>query len=143
MPAQSAPPKISATPSLGWFTAIVLGATAFGVGATVFFFDPGTHGFYPACAFHNLTGLNCPGCGATRALYALLHGNFSAAMRDNALFVLALAALAVWVGRFGILKWQHQPASLNVPPTVLWAFLFLAVIFGVARNLPGFEWLSP
>lgn len=143
MPAQSAPPKISATPSLGWFAAVVLLATAIGVGATVFFFDPGTHGFYPACAFHKLTGWNCPGCGATRALYALLHGNVFAAWRDNALFVLVLAALAVWAMRFGILKLQQQPAALNVSSPVLWGFLMLAVIFGVARNLPGFEWLSP
>ncbi len=68
--------------------------TAIGVGAVVFFFDPRTHGFYPVCLFHALTGLNCPGCGMTRALYALLHGNLRLALKDNALFVVTLAVLA-------------------------------------------------
>ncbi len=143
MRAQSAPPKISASPSLGWFAAIVLGATAIGAGAMVFFFNPNTHAFYPICLFHKFTGLNCPGCGMTRALFALLHGNFLAALKDNALFVLTLVMLAVWSGRFVFLKMRNQPAKLNVTSKVLWSFLILAVVFAVLRNLRGFEWLSP
>ncbi len=82
------PPRISRPiAGNGWFAGIVLGAVALGVGAVIFFFNPTTHAFYPVCKFHQLTGLNCPGCGATRAFYALLHGNFSTALRDNALFV--------------------------------------------------------
>jgi hypothetical protein len=137
------PQKNSAPLSLGIFAVVVLGATAIGVGATVFFFNPGTHGFYPVCMFHLLTGWNCPGCGATRALYALLHGNVRLALKDNALFVPTLAALAVWGGRFILRKLKNQPATFNVPPKFLWMFLVVAVIFAVARNLPGFEWLSP
>src|SRR5664279_1548131 len=89
---QSAPPKISAPPSLTVFAVIVLGATAIGAGAVVFFFNPATHGFYPICLFHELTGWNCPGCGGTRSVYALLHGNVALALKDNALFVVLLAA---------------------------------------------------
>ena len=89
---QPVPPKISAPPSLTVFAAIVLGATALGAGAVVFFFNPSTHGFYPVCLFHKLTGWNCPGCGGTRSAYALLHGNFALALKDNALFVVLLAA---------------------------------------------------
>ena len=49
----------------------------------MFFFDPALTPFYPQCAFHRLTGLNCPGCGATRGLYALLHGRWRQALQDN------------------------------------------------------------
>lgn len=145
MPAepQTIPPKITSPPSLALFAGVVLGATAVGASAMVFFFNPNTHGFYPVCMFHELTGLNCPGCGGTRALYALLHGHFLTATRDNALFILTLAIAAIWCARFVFLKIQNQPAKLNVPPKVLWAFLILAVVFTVVRNLPGFEWLSP
>ena len=72
---QSAPPKIAAPPSLAFFTVVVLVAAALGSGAVLFFFDPAKHGFYPVCVFHALTGWNCPGCGATRAAYQLLHGH--------------------------------------------------------------------
>ena len=125
------------------FAGIVLGATALGVGAMVFFFNPSTHGFYPVCIFHALTGLNCPGCGMTRALYALLHGNLRLALKDNALFVLALAAAAFWLARFARRKLRNQPATFNLPPKFLWIFLVVAIVFAVVRNLPGFEWLSP
>jgi hypothetical protein len=137
------PGKKSAPLSPGIFAGIVLAVTAAGVGTTVFFFNPSTHGFYPVCLFHSLTGLNCPGCGMTRALYALLHGNIRLALKDNALFVLALVALAVWSTRLLLRKIQNRPVQFSVMPQILWFLLGLAFAFTVIRNLPGFEWLSP
>ena len=55
----------------------------------LFFFDPMTSAFYPRCPSKLLTGYDCPGCGTTRALHALVHLDFGAALRYNAaLFVL-------------------------------------------------------
>jgi hypothetical protein len=71
--------KASAT---AWRTAsaIVLGV----IGAWVLYtFPPVTSGFYPQCVFHQLTGLDCPGCGTTRALHALLHGRVAEAFGFN------------------------------------------------------------
>jgi hypothetical protein len=31
--------------------------------------------FFPACLFHKVTGLYCPGCGGTRAFVYLIHGH--------------------------------------------------------------------
>jgi hypothetical protein len=145
MPAESKfiPAKKSAPPSPVIFAGLVLAATAIGVGAMVFFFNPSTNGFYPVCLFHSLTGLNCPGCGMTRALYALLHGNFRLALKDNALFVLAFAVLILAGVRFLWLKVNNRPATFIVPAKFLWLFLITAFVFAVIRNLPGFEWLSP
>ena len=39
--------------------------------------------FLPRCGFHELTGLYCPGCGNTRASYALLHGDVGSAIGQN------------------------------------------------------------
>jgi hypothetical protein len=146
MPAapQSIPPRIGPTPSPAFFAgAVVLAAAAVGAGAVLYFFNPSTHGFYPVCAFHQLTGWNCPGCGGTRAAYQLLHGHLRTALRDNALFILALAALAgrgLW---FAVRRVCHQPATLAVPPAALWTFLAVTIVFGVLRNLPAFSFLSP
>jgi hypothetical protein len=137
------PPKISAPPSLGIFVVLLLGAAALMGSAMIFLFNPATHHFYPVCLFHELTGLNCPGCGMTRSLYALLHGNVRLALKDNALFLLTLVALAVWGGRFSVRIIRHQPAAFNLSPKMLWLFIVVAFVFAVIRNLPGFEWLSP
>lgn len=47
----------------------------------------------PSCPFAHLTGLPCPTCGGTRAVRALLAGNFRAAFRWNPLVVTAFSAL--------------------------------------------------
>jgi hypothetical protein len=135
--------KTSAWLSPGFFAGVVLAVGATGAGMMVYCFNPGTHGFYPICEFHALTGLNCPGCGATRALYALLHGNLRLAFKDNALFLGVLAAMAAWGAQFAARKLRCQPATLTMSPKVLWVLLISALIFAVLRNLPGFEWLSP
>jgi hypothetical protein len=139
-----APPKIkSATPSFGIFAVAVSGFAAVVAVAVVFFFNPSTHGFYPICLFHQMTGLNCPGCGMTRALYALLHGHFQAALKDNALFLAVLAGLAVRGAWFAGKKISGRPAGQFLSANILWPVLIVAVIFTVLRNLPAFEFLSP
>jgi Protein of unknown function (DUF2752) len=137
------PQKKSAPLAPGIFAIAVLGVTVIGAGAMVYLFNPSTHAFYPVCVFHALTGLNCPGCGTTRSLYALLHGDLRVALKDNALFILTLAALAVWSAQFTLRKIQSQPATVNISPNFLWLFLVVTLVFAVVRNLPGFEWLSP
>ena len=80
----------------------------------------------PKCLLHESTGLLCPGCGATRASHALLHGRLGAAVRYNPLLVslLALVPFAlIFRRRMGI--------------RTAWALVALVVVFGILRNLPG------
>jgi len=137
------PPKIAVTSSPGFFVIAVLVLAVLGSGAVLFFFDPAQHRFYPGCVFHSLTGWNCPGCGATRAAYQLLHGHWLAALHDNALFVVTLAAVAgigLW---WAVQSLRRRPVKLTVPAAGIWAFLAIALVFTVLRNLPAFAWLSP
>ena len=137
----SRPPKISPVP-LG-LAGVLLAVTALGVAATVYFFNPSIHSFYPACQFHRLTGLNCPGCGGTRALYALLHGELSTALRDNALLVGGLLGLG-WRGAwFGLNRLRGRRNADFFPARWLLPLLALVLLFGVLRNLPVFAFLSP
>jgi hypothetical protein len=114
-----------------------------GACAILFFFKPGQHWFYPVCHFHTLTGLHCPGCGSSRALHELLHGNLLAALRLNALLVLCLAGLAGLGARFVRARLRRQRATFSVRGGWLWAFLCAAVVFTLLRNLPAFAWLAP
>jgi hypothetical protein len=52
------------------------------------------------CLFHWLTGLNCPLCGMTRAMLAMVHGRWQETIRYNALSPLGGAMLAT-------LFWNH------------------------------------
>lgn len=140
------PPKITTARSLPSNTrvaAIVLTATGAAVAAMVFFFNPSQYGFYPVCQFHRLTGLNCPGCGATRALYALLHGDIATALRDNALLVLGLPTAAGRGGWFALNRLRGRPNGTFFPGRLVLPLLVVLGLFGVLRNLPAFAFLSP
>lgn len=137
------PPKISTISSLKFFAGAVLSFAILCALAVLFFFNPATHGFYPVCLFHALTGLYCPGCGGTRAVYQLLHGHVLLALHDNTLFVLALTALTAQSAWFVAQKIRNQPVAFVVSPIMLWALLVTVFVFTVLRNLPAFAWLSP
>jgi hypothetical protein len=107
------------------FISVLAGILAIGGAAILYRFDPVTAGFYPRCVFHTLTGLQCPGCGTTRALHHLLHGDVAGAFRLNAmLFVVApFGAIASVSRRFA----TH--------PVTGWTAAVVTVVWWVARNL--------
>ncbi|WP_026817397.1 DUF2752 domain-containing protein [Arenimonas composti] len=96
------------------------------------------------CVFYAATGLHCPGCGATRALHALVHFDLAGALAMNALLILG--------GPLGLLlvlrALQQLPASFEPwlrPLARPWLWVGLVAGFGVLRNLPWapFSWLAP
>jgi hypothetical protein len=100
-------------------------------------FPPAQYSFYPRCPIHELLHLQCPGCGATQALAALLHGHVTEAMNLNALITLLLP----FVAAYGILCYcrllQRKAIRLPQPPSaVIYAALTVAAVFTVIRNLP-------
>jgi hypothetical protein len=100
-------------------------------------FPPAQYSFYPRCPIYELFHLQCPGCGATRAIAAILHGHFIEAMSLNALITLLLPFAAAYgilcyyrLLQRKVLRWP-QP-----PPAVLYAALAAAAVFTLIRNLP-------
>lgn len=103
-----------------------------GLMAVLFLYDPVRVPIYPQCVFHRVTGLDCPGCGSLRALHALLHGEFSAALHFNAFLILSLPLVLA----LGVRLLQAGPAP-RFRPVWLWIYFTAFVLFGIVRNLPG------
>jgi hypothetical protein len=123
--------RIRLTPILALTAILAIGAIA---ALFYFLFDPTKVAIFPPCLFHQLTGLDCPGCGAQRALHQLLHGHLVAAIRLNAMFVVTLPLFA-WVGiRFLARTFCNQP----IQPNPRWWSVYLAawIVFGIVRDLP-------
>ena len=51
---------------------------------------------WPHCVFHELTGLPCLTCGATRAAMQFFHGNFLVALKWNPLAFAGLCAVSMF-----------------------------------------------
>ncbi len=117
---------------------VLVAAVAVLVCAAVWLGDPTTPGgLLPVCPTKLLLGVDCPGCGTLRMLYALLHGDLAAAARYNALTLTALLltvpVYAVWsYGRMRgrrTLRWQGFTWAVPV-------VIVLTSVWFVVRNLP-------
>jgi hypothetical protein len=98
-------------------------------------FPPAQYSFYPRCPIHELFHLQCPGCGATRALAALLRGHLAEAMNLNAL----ITPLLPFAAAYGILCYYRllQRKTLRWPPAaVIYAALAVTAVFTAIRTLP-------
>ena len=101
---------------------------------------------YPSCWVHALTGLYCPGCGGTRALHALLHGELRQAVDFNAMIVLLAPAVLGWCFLLLYRALRYNRIRLPaIPGRVLAGAVLTAVAFAVLRNLPlgPFSVLAP
>ena len=95
--------------------------------------DPHAEGFgFPPCPFRMLTGWNCPGCGGLRMTHDVLHGDFAAAVVDNAFMLVALPMLAIWL----FVRWRAGRTLM--PTSAVVVVIAATVAWTVIRNLPGF-----
>lgn len=108
--------------------------------------NPGEDGLIP-CAFYGMTGYYCTGCGATRALYALLHGNLLPAFSFNLFLMIWLPLPAYAMLEYWLRRLLRRPVLPRIKGW-RWIFILMAatsVIFLVLRNLAfePFNWLAP
>jgi Protein of unknown function (DUF2752) len=95
------------------------------------------------CPVHALTGLDCPGCGSTRAIASLSHGDVIAAFDHNALapavVLMAVVVWMVWASR-AIRAEAHQ--RLFGGPMLIGCIAAVIVAFTVLRNTDPGAWLA-
>nr|WP_246382135.1 DUF2752 domain-containing protein [Prauserella isguenensis] len=113
-------------------------ALVVGASCVVLWAEPTTPGGpIPVCPTKALFGVVCPGCGALRMLYTLLQGDVGAAVRYNAVALVAsgllLWSLVAWTaGRWRgrrVRSWQ----DLRFAPVAAGA---VVAAWFVVRNIP-------
>ncbi|OJV43824.1 MAG: hypothetical protein BGO25_11765 [Acidobacteriales bacterium 59-55] len=106
------------------------------IAAMLLRFPPALYSFYPQCPIYQYFHIECPGCGTTRALAALLHGNVLEALRLNAFTTLLMPPAAIYAAlcyrRFLERKPFHLP---RLPQPAIYATLAAAILFAFVRNL--------
>jgi hypothetical protein len=88
------------------------------------------------CLFHSATGYYCPGCGGTRAVYALLGGHPLLSFRYHPVVLYAAAVggyfmLSQTVER---LSRHRVKVALHFRAVYLWAALFLILLNTAVKN---------
>lgn len=114
-------------------------------GLILFHFSPLGNKWYPPCPFKLLTGLYCPGCGATRASYNMIHGKFIASLRYHPM-VLPMTPIMIFLFiRYFCQMFTGREYRVPGLRSFVFLLLILFILFGVLRNIPleCFELLRP
>lgn len=134
------PPPFPMTKQKGrlWDTVFYGGGLALVV--LLFFVDPVKVGFYPRCPFLVATGYRCPGCGSSRAIHSISHGDIVASWHYNpallpAVFLIVLLLIA------GMLKqkskfWGRVHIFLS-KPVFIYALGASIMLWWLLRNVFG------
>jgi hypothetical protein len=69
-----------------------------------------------SCAFHRISGRDCPGCGLTRSFVSLAHGDWRSAVQYNPVGPLWFGVLLAQIPYRG---WQIRRLRMGQPP-VAW-----------------------
>ena len=102
--------------------------------------DPTQCAFFPKCPTYYLFKLYCPGCGAARALHALLHGQWRQALAYNVFLTLLLPwflGLAL-LHTYAAFSKQPRPAFMQKNyAEAAWVLVIALLLFTILRNCPG------
>jgi uncharacterized protein DUF2752 len=128
-----------------WLAPVVVVGCCAAASAYVLWSNPTDGGAaqLPTCLVKLTTGFDCPGCGGTRALWFLLHGDLPAAAEHHLLAVFAapflVYAYIVWAaGAIFRVRLPQLRISMRMSAIGLAAW----AVFTVLRNLPfaPFTW---
>ncbi len=106
------------------------------VSVALYYNPPTSLKWVPACPFHAVTGLYCPGCGSLRGLHQLVHLNVLGALRCNVMLIIAVPLLlyrlasTVCVSVSGRRAW-----SLSMWPRAGWIVAAVLMAHWVLRNV--------
>ena len=113
----------------------------------LFIIDPLKQKLFPDCYILSATGLYCPGCGMTRSLHSIVHGEFLQAGRYNFMVFLIIGICIIfYVLYFG---WRffnlNIISKIDIKPRYVFGFLIVILLYFVLRNVPfaPFNYFTP
>lgn len=114
------------------------GAAVVGVhvaaGTYFHFVNPYETQVFPECVWHQLTGLQCPTCGGTRALYSILSGDIWRSFVMNPLLLASYVAGGLVVGQ--AVAESTRRSQMRWPLRLAVGIVAAAGLYtGVLRNL--------
>ena len=125
------------------FGVVLLWLTIAAGSVCLFVLEPGKSILFPLCPFRALTGFTCPGCGSTRGIHQLLHGNIGAAFQLNPLLLLALPFLIYALVRYSYRVMSGRPIEHNtLAPKYIYTIFGVVLFFWIFRNTPLYPFVS-
>ncbi len=128
----------------GLRSALFTGAAVAAATLLVHLYDPNQPGSYGFCPLRATTGLLCPLCGGTRAVFALTQGDGALALGLNPLIVLMLPVGVAWWMAWVVRSLRGRRTVFFERLGVFWTVVGVLLSFAVLRNLPALHpYLSP
>ncbi len=111
----------------------------------IVYFWIGQHfSFYLPCPIHWLTGFYCPGCGITRMILSIFQGNFVQAFHYNPLLFLLIPFFLFYFVDLFLANYKQKKSFIHLLEPQIWYILIaIFLIYGIFRNIPGFDFLKP
>ena len=105
--------------------------------------DPNQPGHYPLCPSYAIAGIWCPGCGMLRATHDLTHLDLAGAMARNPIAPAVLLGMVLLWLAWTWSRWTARPIRWQPGTWSPYVVGGLVLAFTIARNVPGWTWLSP
>ena len=86
------------------------------------------------CIFHEITGLECPGCGITRCILSMLKGNFIEAFHYNMLIFVSLP-FVVFYTIYVSYNYIRGNKYYKISNKLEYFLLVVVILFGIIRNI--------
>ena len=91
---------------------------------------------YIPCIFHEITGFLCPGCGMTRMLREIIHGNLPKAFYYNQFLFISLPIFIIIFINLIYSNFKNiKPLYQKIPNYIYYTYIVLLLVFGVVRNM--------
>lgn len=122
----------------GWIVVALIGAIA----GIIYVCGTGWLEIVPPCAFHKITGLYCPGCGGTRAVFALCRGEIVRSIKFHPLVLYSVVCGGWFMISQSIQRISHNKIKIGMHfrDIYLWIALAIVIVNFIFKNMLLLIW---